>query len=154
LVAASTFRHRISGTTKGSSRVEVVASADRSKSASILVIEDDPLVASYIESVLEESGFRVAGIAASADEALSLVSEMPPSLALVDIRLTGPIDGIELACLLREKHEVRSVFLTGFDDFETMERARAAKPLGFLAKPVRPSQIFRALETALGQLGD
>src|SRR5262245_32018646 len=92
------------GPTVADSEFQVVSPADRSKPMSILSVEDEALVASVIEEVLVESGFRVAGIAASGPEALSLAAENQPALALVDIRLTGPIDGIELACLLRQKH--------------------------------------------------
>jgi CheY-like chemotaxis protein len=132
-----------------SNGTEVVAPADTSKPVSILIVEDEALIASYIEEVLGESGFRIAGIAASGPEALSLAAEAKPSLALVDIRLTGPIDGIELACLLRQKFELRSIFLSGLVDRETSKRAEAAQPLGFLAKPFRPSQVFKAIERAL-----
>ena len=76
-----------------SNEFEVVAKAGASKPTSILIVEDEALVASYIEEVLAESGFRIAGIAASGPEALSLAEETQPRLALVDIRLTGPIDG-------------------------------------------------------------
>jgi hypothetical protein len=82
-----------------SDEFQVVAPLEGSKPVSILIVEDEALIASYIEEVLGESGFRVAGIAASGPEALSLAAETRPSLALVDIRLTGPIDGIEIACL-------------------------------------------------------
>ena len=128
---------------------QVVAPHDRSKPISILIVEDEALVASYIEEVLGESGFHVAGIAASGTEALSLAAESDPDLALVDIRLTGPIDGIELACQLREKFAVPAIFLSGLIDPETTERARAAHPLGFLPKPFRPSQVFNAIQRAL-----
>jgi len=120
----------------------------------ILIVEDEALIASYIEEVLGESGFRVVGIAASGPEALSLAAEADPSLALVDIRLTGPIDGIELACLLRQKFGLPSIFLSGLDDAETTKRAEAAQPLGFLAKPFLPSQVFKAIERALNVTGD
>src|SRR5258708_37830134 len=109
---------------------------------SILIVEDEALIASYIEEVLGESGLVIAGVPASGPEALSLAAENPPSLAFVDIRLTGPIDGIELACLLRQKFGVPSIFLSGLIDAATTERARAAQPLGFLPKPFRPSQVF------------
>jgi CheY-like chemotaxis protein len=132
---------------------QVVAPDDRSKSVSVLIVEDEALIASYIEEVLGESGFHVAGIAASGPEALSLAAEAKPALALVDIRLTGPIDGIELACLLRQKHAVPSIFLSAVGDVETTERARAANPLGFLHKPFLPSQVFKAIEQALSLLG-
>src|SRR5713226_3117564 len=121
---------------------QVVAPTYRSKPISILIVEDEALIASYIEEVLGESGFRVAGIAASGPEALSLAAESRPSLALVDIRLTGPVDGIELACVLRQKFEVPAIFLSGLIDRDTTERAQAAQPLGFLPKPFLPSQVF------------
>jgi two-component system, response regulator PdtaR len=132
---------------------EVVAPPDRSKPMSILIVEDEALVASYIGEVLVESGFHVAGIAASAREALSLATESCPALALVDIRLTGPMDGIELACLLRERFELPAIFLSGRLDTATIERANVAQPLGFLAKPFLPSQLFNLIERAATLLG-
>jgi len=132
----------------------VVAPPDRSKPIRILIVEDEALVASYIEEVLAESGFEVAGIAASGPEALSLAAEQRPILALVDIRLTGPIDGIELACLLRQQLGLRSIFLSGLVDAATTERAQVAQPLGFLPKPFLPSQVFNAIERALSLLDD
>lgn len=129
----------------------MVAKAGASKSASILIVEDEALVASYIEEVLAESGFRVVGVASSGPEALSLAEETRPQLALVDIRLAGPIDGIELACQLRQKFALPAIFLSGLADDETTRRAVAAEPLGFLRKPFRPSQVFNAIERALRQ---
>jgi len=135
-------------------RFQVVAPPDRSKPMRILIVEDEALVASYIGEVLGESGFRIAGIAASAQEALSLAAETHPSLALVDIRLTGAIDGVELACQLRQRYDLPTIFLSGLIDEAIIERARAAEPLGFLAKPFLPSQVFNALERAAAQLAD
>ena len=129
--------------------VQVVAPHDGSKPISILIVEDEALIASYIEEVLGESGFRIVGIAASGPEALSLAAEDSPALALVDIRLTGPIDGIELACQLRQKFAVPAIFLSGLIDAQTAERARTARPLGFLPKPFLPSQMFNAIQRAL-----
>jgi len=143
----------VRGAPVANSGSQVVAPPDRSKPISILIVEDEALVASYIEEVLGESGFRIAGIAASAPEALSLAAENSPALALVDIRLTGPIDGIELACQLREKFAVPSIFLSGLIDAQTTERARAAHPLGFLPKPFLPSQMFNAIQRALDRSG-
>ncbi len=131
----------------------MVAADGPSKAVTILIVEDEALIASYIEEVLGESGFRIAGIAASGPEALALAAEAHPSLALVDIRLTGPIDGIELACQLRQNFGVPAIFLSGLIDGETAKRAAAAQPLGFLPKPFRPSQVFNAIERALDLMG-
>jgi len=128
---------------------QVVVPPDRSKPISILIVEDEALVASYIEEVLGALEFCVAGIAASSTEALSLAAELHPSLALVDIRLTGSIDGIELAQQLRQRFAVPVIFLTGLADADTTERAREAQPLGFLPKPFLPSQVFNAIRRAL-----
>lgn len=132
-----------------SDRAELVSGGNRRKPVSILIVEDEALVASYIKAVLDESGYGTAGIAASGAEALALADETRPDLALVDIRLAGPIDGIELAGGLRRQFGIRSIFLTGMLDGETRRRAQAAAPLGFLPKPFRPSTVFNALEEAL-----
>ena len=135
-----------------SDEFQVVAPTDGSKPVSILIVEDEALIASYIEEVLGESGFLVAGIAASGPEALSLAAENHPSLALVDIRLTGPLDGIELACLLRQRYDLPAIFLSGLADADTTARAQAAQPLGFLPKPFLPSQVFNAIQRALDRM--
>jgi CheY-like chemotaxis protein len=130
-----------------------VKSGDFKRPVSILIVEDEALIASYIQEVLQESGFAIAGIASSGPEAISLVSaSSPPDLALVDIKLAGPMDGIEVAQLLRTRFNIQSIFLSGICDPETMERAQRIKPLGFLEKPFRPSQVFNALQRALAEL--
>jgi CheY-like chemotaxis protein len=134
-------------------KVDAPAS-DLRRMHSILIVEDEALIASYIREVLEESGFTVAGVASSGAEAMSLVSEGPPDLALVDIKLAGPMDGIEVAQLMRSNFNVHSIFLSGLCDPATMERARDVGPLGFLEKPFRPSQVFNALQRALDNLPD
>jgi CheY-like chemotaxis protein len=130
-----------------------VSEGGRRSPINLLVVEDEALVASYIRDVLEESGFVVTGVASSGPEAISLATEESIDLALVDIKLAGPMDGIEVARLLRDRFEVPSIFLSGLYDPATMERAKVAAPLGFLQKPFRPSQVFNALEKALAQPG-
>ena len=96
------------------------------------------------------SGFRVVGIAGSGPEALVLAAETRPALALVDIRLNGPLDGTELACLLRRQAgDTGDFHCSGSVDREILQRANAARPLGFVAKPFAPSQVFNAIERAL-----
>lgn len=118
--------------------------------ASILIVEDEALLASYIQEVLDETHFVVAGVASSGVEALTLAAERGPDLALVDIKLSGPMDGIEVAELLRARFGVPSIFLSAVADPATVERARRTSNLGFLEKPFRPSQVFNALQRALG----
>jgi CheY-like chemotaxis protein len=118
---------------------------------SILIVEDDALLSGLISEVLGELDFRVAGCASSGTEAVTFTELNLPALALVDIQLSGRMDGIELARLLRERFGVPSIFLSGIRDDRTIERARAAGPLGFLQKPFRPSQVFDAITRAFAR---
>ena len=117
--------------------------------ARLLIVEDDVLLASAVQELLRDSGFEVVGTAGSAAAAVSLAKDQNPQLALIDICLVGPIDGIELACRLRDEYRIPTIFLSGFADPETRERARIAQPLGFLRKPYRASQVYNAIEQAL-----
>ena len=121
------------------------------RSARLLIVEDDVLLVSSLEELLSDSGFDVVGTVGSAATALSLAEERQPQLALIDIRLIGPIDGIELARQLRDRFQIPAIFLSGFADPETRERARLAQPLGFLRKPYRASQVFNTIQRALSQ---
>ena len=123
------------------------------RAARLLIVEDDVLLASALQELLSDSGFRVVGTAGSAAAALSLAKDQDPQLALIDICLVGPIDGIELACRLRDEYRIPTIFLSGLADPEARVRALMAQPLGFLRKPYRASQVYNAIQKALdGQL--
>lgn len=128
---------------------EVVSVLGASKPIGLLIVEDEALVASYIREVLEDSGFAIVGVASSGREALALAAETRPRLALVDIRLAGPMDGIDVARQLREDFGIPAIFLSGIVDGAVEERAKAAQPLGFLHKPFLPSQVFNTIERVL-----
>jgi CheY-like chemotaxis protein len=121
----------------------------KSRSARLLIVEDDVLLASAVQELLRDSGFEVVGTAGSAAAALSLAKDQNPQLALIDISLVGPIDGIELACRLRDEYRIPTIFLSGLADPEARERALIAQPLGFLRKPYRASQVYNAVQKAL-----
>ena len=117
----------------------------------VLIVEDDSMVASYVAEVLVEAGFLVAGVASTASEALSLAEQRSCVLALVDIRLPGPQDGIEIAGELRRRFGVGAIFLSGTSDPDHIARAKRVSPYGFLQKPFLPSQMYKALDKALKQ---
>jgi two-component system, response regulator PdtaR len=102
---------------------------------SILIVEDDYLVASDLEAALTDAAFDVVGIAASADEALALASSSSPSVVLMDIRLAGKRDGIDAALELFQAHGIRCVFVSAHSDEEARRRAAPARPLGWIEKP-------------------
>ncbi|QDO97522.1 response regulator [Ferrovibrio terrae] len=115
----------------------------------ILLIEDNPLIAEMMESALIEEGFRVVGIADTADRAVKLARLYHPDLAVTDIRLAGPHDGIEAAMQIFRETGARSIFATGNLDSVSAGRCAHAKPLGWLTKPYTPSQLVDAVRQAM-----
>lgn len=115
----------------------------------ILVVEDEPLIALYLEDALDALGYVCCGIAGTAEEAVAAAEAQRPMLALVDIGLRGSRDGIALACELRERFRMGVIFLSGSTDPETRQRAAVAQPRGFLAKPCVEDDLAEALRAAL-----
>ncbi|MFN3360873.1 MAG: ATP-binding protein [Pseudanabaenaceae cyanobacterium] len=115
----------------------------------ILIVEDEAVVAMDIESTICRLGYEVFDSVPTAEEALSLVERNKPSLALCDIRLVGEMDGITLAEILRQKYNVPVVFLTAHADVLTIQRASQAKPFGYVVKPFQEKDLHVAIEIAL-----
>ncbi len=113
----------------------------------VLVVEDEALVATHLESCLKSFGYAVR-CASGGEEALELASRAAPHLALMDIRLAGALDGIDTAIELR-RLGIPSIFLTAYADEEILERAKKAEPLGYLVKPFRERELRATLEMAL-----
>jgi hypothetical protein len=118
-------------------------------SRTILVVEDESAIARDIQKRLTGLGYDVPATAASADEAIRLVSERCPDLVIMDIRIQGERDGIEVADLIRRRFDVPVVYMTAFADDETLARAKITEPLGYLVKPFRPDELKSAVEMAL-----
>ena len=115
----------------------------------ILVVEDERVVARDIQRSLVDLGYRVPATAASAEQAIRLASERCPDLVLMDIRIKGERDGIEAATILRQRFDVPIVYLTAYADEPTVERAKLTQPFGYLMKPVKTYELRSAIEIAL-----
>ena len=111
------------------------AGRNPAQAARILIVEDDFLVAMQAETALIEAGFEIAGIAATAEEALELAASQRPTLVVMDIRLASKRDGIDAALDLFRMHGLRCIFATAHSDREVRSRAEPASPLGWLQKP-------------------
>jgi PAS domain S-box-containing protein len=117
--------------------------------ATILIVEDEPVIAEAIELTLRDLGYAVLGHAGSADEALRSAAQQRPDLVLMDIRLRGLRDGIQAAELLRDQFRLPVVFLTAHADEATLRRARKTAPYGYVVKPFKMSDLRTAVEIAL-----
>jgi DNA-binding NarL/FixJ family response regulator len=119
---------------------------------SILIVEDDFLVATQIEVALSEAGFEVVGTASSGEEALQLAGEHRPALAVMDIRLSGKMDGIDTAVELFRLHHIRCLFASAYSDEDARRRAESAAPLGWLQKPYMMESLAALVRSALIEL--
>ena len=110
----------------------------------ILIVEDERIVAEEMRQTLQKMGFTVTGVVSKGQDAIKAVSENPPDLILMDIRLKGEMDGITAAGVIMEKFSIPVIYLTAYSDDETIQRAKMTKPLGYILKPLDIS-LFRAI---------
>ena len=119
--------------------------------ARILIVEDESIIALDIKTSLQHAGYIIAGVASSGEEAIALAHSQQPDLILMDIRLRGPIDGIEAAQKIREQQSCPVVFLTAHTDSQTLDRAKLTDPFGYLTKPFEDHSLLTTIEIALAR---
>ena len=112
----------------------------------VVIVEDDFLVTEYLRQVCEDVGAPVVGNAMDADTALDLIDELRPEFVLMDVRLPGARDGVDLAHAVYERHPwIRVIFVTGSNEPLTIRRINADHPYRILIKPINPEDLGEAL---------
>ena len=117
--------------------------------ARILIVEDEAVISLSLCEVLGRVGLDVVGVAANVTDALCIAENTRPDLAIFDIHLQGQRDGIEGARLLRQRFNMPVVFMTANDDQDIRARASEVGPAAYLTKPVHPTRLIGAIESAL-----
>ncbi|MCV2368915.1 response regulator [Roseateles oligotrophus] len=115
----------------------------------ILIVEDEHIVARDLLQQLQELGYNAIGHAVSGEQGIELASRLKPDLVLMDIQLSGAIDGIEAAQQIRAKLNLPVVFLTAFAADEVLARAKLTEPFGYILKPFTERELRTVLEMAL-----
>jgi len=118
---------------------------------SILIVEDETILAEDLREFLQEYGYQVCAIARTGEEALAAFSDHHPDLVLMDISLPGTVDGIHVAAAITGDFSVPVIYLTAFSDGETIARAMATNPYGFLVKPFRKETVHSTIQVALAR---
>jgi two-component system, cell cycle sensor histidine kinase and response regulator CckA len=119
------------------------------KAHSILIVEDERIVAKDLQQTLSGMGYDAFAIASSAEEAMARASEKCPDVVLMDIRIKGDRDGIQTAAILRSRFNIPVVYLTAHADEATIERAKKTEPYGYLLKPIKSAELRSAIEVSL-----
>ncbi len=116
---------------------------------SILLVEDERIVAKDIERSVSGLGYEVAAIVQTGAAAFEKAREIRPDLILMDIKLKGKIDGIEAAAMIKDYCDVPIVYLTAFADDTTLERAKITEPFGYILKPFNDRELHTTIEMAV-----
>ncbi|MFO7714637.1 response regulator [Desulfosarcina sp.] len=116
---------------------------------SILIVEDEGIVAENLSSKLEQLGYAVAGTAATSIEAIEVALRLRPQLILMDIQLNGQDDGIQAAETIRAKYDVPVIYLTAHSDPATLSRAKLTGPFGYILKPFEMRDLATQIDLAL-----
>nr|WP_319373165.1 response regulator [uncultured Methanobacterium sp.] len=116
---------------------------------SIMLVEDEIIVAADVKNRLENMGYAVLGIFDTGEEAIQKAGELKPDMVLMDIVLKGEMDGIDAAQKIREQFDIPLIYLTAYSDEKTLERAKVTEPFGYVLKPFEDREIQSAIEMAL-----
>ena len=114
----------------------------------ILIVEDEILLAEDMKMQLSEH-YEITGIATSYEEAIALIQEDRPDLAILDIMLKSDRDGIDLATTINDQYQFPFIFLTSHANRNLVERAKKVRPHAYLLKPYNPYELPIAIEMAL-----
>ncbi|MEF8864226.1 MAG: sigma 54-interacting transcriptional regulator [Salinibacter sp.] len=120
-----------------------------SSPARILIVEDEFAVAMALEDHLQALGYTVVDHVMTGAAAIERAAAADLDLVLMDVRLDGPMDGVEAAQRIRDDHPLPVVFVTAYSDDETLQRATGTTPFGYVVKPFNEREIYAAVEVAL-----
>ena len=119
----------------------------------VVIAEDEAIVRLDLKEILEEEGYDVVGETGRGDEAVKLVQELSPDLAILDIKMPGQ-DGLAAAREITADHSAAVLILTAFSQRNLIEEARDAGVLAYLIKPFQRSELIPAIEVALGRFNE
>jgi len=119
----------------------------------VVIAEDEAIVRLDLKEILEEEGYDVVGETGRGDEAVKLVQELSPDLAILDIKMPGQ-DGLAAARAITAEQGAAVLILTAFSQRNLVEEARDAGVLAYLIKPFQRSELIPAIEVALGRFNE
>lgn len=119
------------------------------KQIQVLIVEDEFIIADYIQGCLVNLGYEVAGICSSYDEAVAALQNYQPDIAIIDITIKGEKDGIDFASHISQSLDIPFIFASSHGDKATIDKAKQTRPAAYLIKPFTEEDIYAAIEIAL-----
>ena len=115
----------------------------------ILIVEDNRSVAQELQERLEGLGYKVLDIACSGEEAIEKTKQLRPNIVLMNMRLKGNIDGIQVGDHIWNDYDTPVIYMTDYGSESTIRRAGETGPFGYIFRPLEEKQIFATIETAV-----
>jgi AmiR/NasT family two-component response regulator len=119
----------------------------------VVIAEDEAIVRLDLKEIMEEEGYEVVGETGRGDEAVELVREHRPDLAILDVKMPG-VDGLTAAREINAERLCAVLILTAFSQRDLIEQARNAGALAYLVKPFQKSELLPAIEMAIGRFAE
>ena len=119
-------------------------------STRIVIAEDEAIIRLDLRETLEEEGYIVVADTGRGDDAIELVRQHKPDVAIFDIKMPG-LDGLDAARVVSAEKICPVVMLTAFSQREVIEQARDAGALAYLVKPFQKTDLVPAIELAIGR---
>lgn len=116
----------------------------------VVIAEDEAIIRLDLKEILLSAGFDVVGETGRGDEAVRLVEERKPDVAILDIKMPG-LDGVQAAREITARHQVAVMVLTAFSQRDLIEDARDAGVAAYLVKPFRREELLPAIERVLAR---
>lgn len=116
-------------------------------SRTIFIVENEFIIAEDLKSTVERLGYRVVGMGKSAADAMQQLTRQQPELVLLDVQLSGQMEGLQVAEVLN-KQDIPFLFVTSYSDAASRREMDATRPLGYLTKPFNQEDVQRALKKA------
>ncbi len=116
----------------------------------VVIAEDEAIIRLDLKETLEEEGYEVVGETGRGDEAVALVRDLKPDLAILDVRMPG-LDGLSAAREITAERLAAVLVLTAYSQRNLIEEARDAGALAYVVKPFQRSELIPAIEVALGR---
>ena len=117
------------------------------KDIKILLVEDEIIIAMSLEMELSQGGYRVCKIVSSGEDAVASVKQENPNVILMDIGLSGKMNGIEAALQIRGSHDIPIIFMTGYQESVILEQTAAMASTALLHKPLNIREVSAAIDS-------
>lgn len=115
----------------------------------VIIGEDDILIAEHLRDILESFNIVVSGVGHKKEDIIRLVDKKKPDLALLDIRMKGAYDGIEIGEYIMLNYNFPIIYITAHSDREIVKKALHTKPSGYIIKPFKSMDVFTAIQIAM-----